>query len=235
MPLLELIATGLLFVLSSGILFNERHRRNKWLVGIAGVLAVGSTISLLLALSSRQSTSTFADSGGVSTSATSQRLISATLVPEIRVLGEGGYALALPQPLWDAVNAYLRPRDAVRLATWSDASKDGKTAMQQGQLQYPFALWRDLDGDGDLDVALVFVSVKPTNSFAWRDWNVVVFLQGPNGRFQDLPVATVNGACFDGMIYVPAFDHVEYGCFDVAVGSFRWGGQGFLVDNGIGD
>lgn len=235
MALLELIVTGLLFVLSSGILFNEQHRRNKVLVGIAAVLAIGSTISLFMALSSRRPNHEDADSGGVKNETAAPRLISSTAAPEARALGNGAYGLALPQPLWEAVNAYLRPRDAVRLATWADASNDGKAAMRQGQLQYPFALWRDLDGDGHLDVALVFVSQKRTNSFAWRDWNIVVFRQWSDGRFQDLPVTTFNGSCFDGLIYVPQFDHVEYGCFEVAVGSFRWGGQGFLVDAGIGD
>ncbi|HEX8453965.1 MAG TPA: hypothetical protein VF647_17905 [Longimicrobium sp.] len=235
MPLIELIVTGLLFVLSSGILFNDQHRRNKLLVGIAAVLTIGSTISLLAALSNRRSNDTSTDSVSVNTDTTAPRLISSTHAPEVRALANGDYTLALPQPLWDAVNAYLRPRDAIRLATWSDASKDGKAAMRQGQLQYPFALWRDLDGDGDLDIALVFVSEKRTNSFAWRDWNVVVFRQWPDGRFQDLPVTTMNGSCFDGMIYVPEFDHVEYGCFEVAVGSFRWAGHGFFIDGGIGD
>jgi hypothetical protein len=46
MALIELIVTGLFFVLSSGVLFNERFRRNKVLVGITGLIAVVGTLSL---------------------------------------------------------------------------------------------------------------------------------------------------------------------------------------------
>jgi tetratricopeptide (TPR) repeat protein len=45
-PILVDIFAGIFFVLSSGLIYNERHRKNPWLVGFAGVIAIVSTISL---------------------------------------------------------------------------------------------------------------------------------------------------------------------------------------------
>lgn len=163
------------------------------------------------------------------------RLIAESNDPEVRSMGQDVYALALPDALWQAVDAFLRPRPDLRMADWSDASPDGIAAMAEGRLQHPFALWRDLDGDGDLDVTLVFVSSGTTNDWNWRDWHVVVFRGWPDGHFDDVSVTTMNGSCFDGMIYVSEFRHVEYGCFEVAVGAFSSNGRGFSVETAMGD
>jgi len=50
LPAIELIVPAILFVLSSGILFNEQYRKNAALVAIAAVFAIGSTISFLLTI-----------------------------------------------------------------------------------------------------------------------------------------------------------------------------------------
>jgi tetratricopeptide (TPR) repeat protein len=47
MAALELIFAALLFILSSGILFNERFRKNPFLIAIAAIFAIGSTLSLI--------------------------------------------------------------------------------------------------------------------------------------------------------------------------------------------
>jgi serine/threonine protein kinase len=169
------------------------------------------------------------------TSAIGARLVSPADTPTVEAPRPGEFALALPARVWDAVDAYLAPRSNLRLATWADASADSRAAMTEGRMQFPFALWRDLDADGDLDVALVFVSTTATNQWGWRDWPIVVFRAWPDGHFDDVGVTVVNGSCFDGMLYVAEARHVEYGCFEVAVGSFAWNGQGFSVATAMGD
>jgi tetratricopeptide (TPR) repeat protein len=52
MQLLELIAASL-FVMSTGILFNERFRKNAFLVLMAGLIAIASTLSFFGLFSSR--------------------------------------------------------------------------------------------------------------------------------------------------------------------------------------
>lgn len=47
MAIFELIFAAILFVLSSGLLFGERFRKNPWLVGLAAVIAIASSIFLM--------------------------------------------------------------------------------------------------------------------------------------------------------------------------------------------
>lgn len=82
---------------------------------------------------------------------------------------------------------------------------------------------------------MVFVSTGTVNDWNWRDWSIVVFRAWPDGRYDDVAVTTTSGSCFDGMLYVPGLRHVEFGCFEVAVGSFSWNGHGFSVETPMGD
>jgi hypothetical protein len=143
---------------------------------------------------------------------------------------DGEYRLALPAPLWSAVDEFLVSHPVLRLAQWSDAGADSRTEMESGRMQYPFALWRDLDEDGDEDIALVFASTVTVEP----DWSIVVFRAVPGSRYDDVTVTTMSG-CFDGMLYVQEFRHVEFGCFEVAVGAFSWNGRGFSVEEAMGD
>jgi len=42
--------------------------------------------------------------------------------------------------------------------------------MTSGEMQFPFAVWRDLNRDGFEDLALVFASKSTINNWGWRKW-----------------------------------------------------------------
>lgn len=81
--------------------------------------------------------------------ATGARLVSPTAEPRVHLSADGEYRLALPGALWSAIDAFLAPRPGLRLARWGDAGPDARGEMEAGRMQHPFAVWRDLDDDGD--------------------------------------------------------------------------------------
>jgi hypothetical protein len=102
-------------------------------------------------------------------------------------------------------------------------------------MQYPFACWGDLNRDGLLDVALVFVSEKSVNTWGWREWSIVAFHGNPTGQFTPVLVTKDTSGCFDGMLYDKKDNSVEFSCFGVASGSFRWSGNRYVVEPKVGD
>jgi len=158
-------------------------------------------------------------------------------LPFAKRLADGTYTLVLPQRLQEAVAQFLRRNAGLRLANFNDSGGGEELVhyMRSGEMQYPFACWGDLNRDGYLDVALVFVSKQPVNNWGWREWWIVAFHGSRRGQFTPVVVTKDSSGCFDGMLYHKKDNSVEFSCFGVAAGSFRWNGNHYVVQPKVGD
>jgi hypothetical protein len=157
--------------------------------------------------------------------------------PSVKRLADGTYDLVLTPNQQNAVTQLLGRNPGLRLANFKDSGDQQKVVqvMQVGQMQYPFACWGDLNRDGYLDVALVFVSKQPVNNWGWREWWIVAFHGSRRGQFTPVVVTKDTSGCFDGMLYHKKNNSVEFSCFGVAAGSFRWNGNHYVVQPKVGD
>lgn len=157
--------------------------------------------------------------------------------PSVQKLSDNNYSLSLPPSLQAAVNAYIGRNRGIRLASFRDSNggEDLKKYMDSGEIRYPFACWGDLNRDGFLDVALVFVSNKAINSWDWHEWHIVAFHGDSSGSYKAVPVTKEQSGCFDALLYHKDENWVEFSCFGVAAGSFRWNGSRYVVKPKTGD
>jgi hypothetical protein len=158
-------------------------------------------------------------------------------LPFAKRLADGTYTLVLPQRLQEAVAQFLRRNAGLRLANFNDSGGGEELVhyMRSGEMQYPFACWGDLNRDGLLDVALVFVSEKSINTWGWREWWIVAFHGNPTGQFTPVVVTKDSSGCFDGLLYHRRENWVEFFCSGVAAGSFKWGNDRYVVKPMVGD
>jgi len=157
--------------------------------------------------------------------------------PSVKRLADGTYDLVLTPNQQNAVTQLLGRNPGLRLANFKDSGDQQEVVqfMQAGQMQYPFACWGDLNRDGYLDVALVYVSKEPVNNWGWREWWIVAFHGSRRGQFTPVLVTKDTSGCFDGMLYDKKDNSVEFSCFGVASGSFRWSGNRYVVEPKVGD
>src|SRR3569623_316293 len=92
--------------------------------------------------------------------------------PSVVKLDNGDYELRLTSSQKVAVERFLKEYPKLRLPTYKEAAKDEEVPkyMKAGdevfpRMQFPYAVWGDLNRDKLLDVAMVFVTKKPVNSY----------------------------------------------------------------------
>jgi hypothetical protein len=91
-------------------------------------------------------------------------------------------------------------------------------------VQYPFAAWGDLKGDGRLDFILPFFSGQRVNLGGRREWLFVVFEPHRDGTYTPAVAARDSfGLCLDGMLFRPSLHRVAYWC-KTSEGQFQWNG-----------
>jgi hypothetical protein len=166
-------------------------------------------------------------------------------VPAVHKLQTGDYELVLTLNQRRAVDAFLSKNPSIRLVTSNIANltptglqsvrEQIAASMKSGEMQFPFASWHDFNKDGRLDIALVFASKSIVNSYKWREWRIVVFEGSSSGTYNPIVVTTFQGGCLDGLTYRKASNSVQFSCFDVAGGSFRWNGHAYDVTPMRGD
>jgi len=159
--------------------------------------------------------------------------------PSVEKLASGDYALKLTPPQQEVVDEFLRHHPGLRLTHFDDIGGNREEVIPHMQAadrylnmpkwQFPYACWADLNRDGFLDVALVFVSKKPVNSWGWREWWIVVFQGSPDESFRPTIVTKEQNGCLAGMYSSQKRNTVEYVCFPSGVGSFRWNGKRYVV------
>lgn len=157
--------------------------------------------------------------------------------PSVRKLSNGEYALTLTPAQQAAMDQFLALNSNLKLAEFKDSSGGDQLIqyMSSGEVQYPFACWGDLNRDGFMDVALVFISKRPINSNNWHEWWIVVFHGNSSGKYTTVLVTIDRSGCFDAMLYHRDENRIEFSCFDVAAGSFRWNGNRYVVQPKSGD
>jgi hypothetical protein len=174
MPLLEVMVTGLLFVVSSGILYNERFRRNKLLVGLAALLAIGSTFSLLGALGGSSSSNRDGDSAVVDMTTDT----SATL--------------SLPMNGWSDSQ---QPRSRIVIPGLLAARRDSPTARPPGSGKQWGCDWRtSISMTGCIERLSVGRSVREATAMAFES-HALRMLETPGKTAQadsDFTVAIAN-------------------------------------------
>jgi ribosomal protein L24E len=159
----------------------------------------------------------------------------------------GQYSLQLNSNQQSAVSLFLtthpdmQTTDCQTLGYTADACAEAyaewKTLVlnAKAEVQYPYAAWGDFNRDGLLDFVVPFFGRTPVNNWGWRKWYVVVFEGTQDGRFTPVIAAEDQwGACFDGMLYHPLRQQIEFWCKS-AGGSFRWDGSRYVAKRLIGD
>ena len=107
--------------------------------------------------------------------------------------------------------------------------------VQSGRMQYQYACWGDLNRDGFLDVAMIFVSKSPVNNWDWHDWLIVAFHGNTTGNYNPTVITKDRSGCLDGVLYEKAKNEAELICFGVGGGSFKWDGKRYVVRHIKGD
>lgn len=165
-----------------------------------------------------------------------------TPFPYVEQLPTGDYELRLSQTQQEAVQKFLNTHPGLQLITahpgglTADWLKHVRGYMDSGEMQFPYAAWRDFNNDGFQDLALVFASKTPINSWGWRQWWIVVFEGTASGQLKPVVVTdSERGSCFDGMFYDRNTNVTAFACFNVATGTFRWDGKQFVVRHMVGD
>src|ERR1700688_2255043 len=150
--------------------------------------------------------------------------------PTVKTTGNS-YVLILSPQLESAAAKYVDDHPGIRLATFTDTREgdEVRKMMAAGEIQFPYALWKDLNRDGLLDVVLVFISKKVVNQWAWHDWFIVAFHGTSAATFVPVAITKTQGSCLDSLVPHKADDWVEFSCFGVAAGAFRWNGKTYQV------
>ena len=159
----------------------------------------------------------------------------------------GQYSLRLTQNQQSAVSLFLTTHPDLQMAdcqtlgyaadSCGQAYADWKTLVMnaKAEVQYPYASWGDFNRDGLLDIVLPFFGRTTVNNWGWRRWYIVVFQGMPDGRFAPVIAAEDQwGVCFDGMLYHPVRQQIEYWCKSGG-GFFRWNGSEYVAKRLIGD
>jgi hypothetical protein len=162
-------------------------------------------------------------------------------LPAVQSAQDGGLVLQLSEWQKTAVSSFLSEHPGVQALTSVSKTSGGRADvawedidkyMKSGDMQFPYAAWRDFAGTGHNDLALVFVSQGAVNSWGWRKWQIVIFRQNE-------PHATVvtafDSGCLDGLLYNNKTNTVEFYCSGVASGDFHWNGQSYDVKPMLGD
>jgi len=167
--------------------------------------------------------------------------------PTVTGSAPGQYSLHLNQNQQSAVSLFLASHPDVQMADCqtlgyaTDSCGEAYTEWKnlvlnaKAEVQYPYAAWGDFNRDGLLDFVVPFFGRTSVNNWGWRKWYLVVFQGRPDGQFTPVVAAEDQwGACFDGMLYHPVRQQVEYWCKS-AGGSFHWNGSGYVAKRLVGD
>lgn len=161
----------------------------------------------------------------------------------VRSTGNGELVLELSESQQRGVTSFLNQNPYMQaLTTYVPAApspgleaqrrQNMEAAMKSGEMQFPYASWRDFRGTGHSDLALFFVSKQAVNSWGWRHWQIVIFEEGES----DATVVTqFDSGCVDGLVYHENTRTAEFYCFGVAAGTFHWNGQNYDVKPMLGD
>lgn len=163
--------------------------------------------------------------------------------PSAVKLGNGDYELRLTSSQRAAVDQFLKEHPQLRLPTYTEAaSKNDEVPkyMKAGdeffpRMQFPYAVWGDLNRDKFLDVAMALVTKEPVNSYGWREWWLVVFQGSASGAFRPKLVTKDQNSCLAGMFYDERMNTVTYTCFPSGIGSFHWNGKTYVAEALMGD
>jgi hypothetical protein len=167
--------------------------------------------------------------------------------PTVLTSSQGQHSLQLTSAQQDAVTFFLQAHPELQLANCQAlgladtacanayAEWEGLVRTANATLQFPFAAWGDFNRDGLLDIALPLFSRSPVNNNNWRNWSFVVFQGSSDGHFNPVIAAKDQwGLCFDGMLYHPVRQQIEYWCGSGG-GSFRWTGTSYKAKRLMGD
>lgn len=151
--------------------------------------------------------------------------------------GEGSPLERLSVQQQAAVDKFLRANPSMRRSDRTDA----QAADMDGLKPLTYAMQADFNHDGQLDIAIVFVSKKgrlvspqmPAQG-SWRQWWIVIFHGNSSGEFSPVVVHRGEYACFDGLYYSKADKKVLFGC-GLYTGSFKWNGRRYVLVAPSGD
>lgn len=164
--------------------------------------------------------------------------------PTVTKLRNGTYSLKFSPSQQVAVDKFLRQHPALKPANFSDRNPDYgeyiwnkiRPDIESGEMQFPFAVWGDINRDGFLDIALAFVTKKAVNNWGWREYWIVVFQGASGGQYNPIVATRDQIGCFDGMYYRRESNTVEYACIPSSsgYGRFRWNGMRYQVLRKLG-
>jgi len=169
------------------------------------------------------------------------------LAQQIEVTSDGQHILHLMPAQQVAVNAFLKLHPDLSLVNCPTTGPDAswcKTAYsnwqrtvegQSAQPQFPSAAWGDFRGNGVIDFALAFHTMKAGNTPAGRHQELVVFENLGEDRYKPVIASTEPwGPCLDGLLFHPKRKQLEFWC-NTAHGTAKWNGTMFVGKTLAGD
>jgi hypothetical protein len=139
----------------------------------------------------------------------------------------------------NAIKEYLKLNPNLILVTAQNVDREMKidnyNYFKNGDMQYQYACWGDLNNDGYLDLLVVFKSQKKVNAWGWVTYDLVLIKGSKNGTYQSVKLHSFNGGCLSGILFHKKDHFIEFYCSGVATGTIKWKNGRFIIKKMIGD